>query len=607
MAEDRMLQEAIDAAEQGQRTRARDLLGRLLRTNQNNVDYWLYMSSVVDSVKERIYCLENALKLDPKNESAKRGLVLLGARPPDDNITPIFPVRQREWDLGEIGLPPGTTPKEEKERVVIPTTRLLGIIFAGVIGLSLILIGIFGNPLSSTPNRVGSLTLPTRRPLGSGGPTATFFGEIAPETVTVGTSLPGPTAHTLQLDITYTATPRYVDTPHSSSEAYRSGMVAFDRGDWESAIELLEQVLDQDPGAADVRFHIGVAYMELGEHDPNLYNEAKENFWKAINVDPEFGAAYLGSAMASLALNPDAVAFEDLDAAILNDPDLGEAYIQRGIYRLNRDNPDGAMADFEEAKTLSPNSAVLFLSIAKAQLVLEQYPEALDAALIANNFEPNNLETYKILGQLYTALGQTAEALIHFQTYQLYEELDAQGWFSLGQAYLSEGYLDTALDALETALELQDTLGEINYYRGLAYLEMGDYENADFYLRNTVDLFPDWFEPQLALGRVIFETGDVGNGYLEINASTGLARTDEQFANLYYWRALALEAVGEEDVALRDWESIVGLPVEVVPEGWLRLAVQRLRDADISVVTNTAVPLSPTTTPSPTITFTPTP
>lgn len=76
MADDKMLEEAIKAVAKGQRHRARDLLTRLLKTNQANPQYWLWMSSVVDSAKERSYCLKNVLRLDPGNRAAKLGLVL---------------------------------------------------------------------------------------------------------------------------------------------------------------------------------------------------------------------------------------------------------------------------------------------------------------------------------------------------------------------------------------------------------------------------------------------------------------------------------------------------------------------------------------------------
>ena len=95
MADDVMLQEAVEAIRQGQRVRARDLLTRLLRANQRNPIYWLWMSSVVETTNEQVYCLQSVERLDPGNSSARQGMILLGALSPGDSVMPVPPV-QRE-------------------------------------------------------------------------------------------------------------------------------------------------------------------------------------------------------------------------------------------------------------------------------------------------------------------------------------------------------------------------------------------------------------------------------------------------------------------------------------------------------------------------------
>ncbi|MEK7682536.1 MAG: hypothetical protein AAB321_00630, partial [Chloroflexota bacterium] len=79
---DSMLLQAIAAARAGNRVRARSLLTRLLKADSGVVEYWIWMSSVVDTKREKVYCLESALKLDPTNRAVLRGLTILGARPP---------------------------------------------------------------------------------------------------------------------------------------------------------------------------------------------------------------------------------------------------------------------------------------------------------------------------------------------------------------------------------------------------------------------------------------------------------------------------------------------------------------------------------------------
>ena len=119
MAEDDVVfQEAVEALREGKKARARELLTGLLKSNQNNAAYWVWLSATMDTPKERIYCLQTALKLEPENASARRGLILHGALPPDDTIPP-FPVNRprspppqdaRCVSLPKVSMPAPCTP-----------------------------------------------------------------------------------------------------------------------------------------------------------------------------------------------------------------------------------------------------------------------------------------------------------------------------------------------------------------------------------------------------------------------------------------------------------------------------------------------------------------
>jgi hypothetical protein len=54
-----VLDEAIAAARGGDRTKAKDKLTRYLRYDQKNEHAWLWMSAVVESDRERVFCLNN--------------------------------------------------------------------------------------------------------------------------------------------------------------------------------------------------------------------------------------------------------------------------------------------------------------------------------------------------------------------------------------------------------------------------------------------------------------------------------------------------------------------------------------------------------------------
>ena len=91
--EERMFQEAVGAVQKGERARARDLLTRLLKLDQNNADYWLYMSAVVETQKERIYCLKETLRIRPDDPTAQQGMAMLGQMPPNPALA--IPLRHQ--------------------------------------------------------------------------------------------------------------------------------------------------------------------------------------------------------------------------------------------------------------------------------------------------------------------------------------------------------------------------------------------------------------------------------------------------------------------------------------------------------------------------------
>src|SRR4030042_128554 len=104
MAQEKMYKAALEAIDQGQTARARDLFTRLLRSDSSKADYWLWMSTLVETSQERIYCLESALRVDPDNDAAKSGLIILGARQRGNEVV-LVPLIRRNWEK-ELGTVP---------------------------------------------------------------------------------------------------------------------------------------------------------------------------------------------------------------------------------------------------------------------------------------------------------------------------------------------------------------------------------------------------------------------------------------------------------------------------------------------------------------------
>ncbi len=561
MPEDRMLQEAIAALEQGQRHRAKDLLTRLLRADKNNPEYWLWLSSVVDTKKEQIYCLKSALNLDPQNQAAKKGLVLLGAMKSDEDIQPM-PLIKRQWKvkLQEV-------PKEKAWN--LPLVRV-GFLVGGVLLIiGLIVFGILTiGELSSTPVAI----IPTS----TAGPSPTFTYTPTPINYTPRPATPTPTFSgppplwTL-LKATYTPTPLYVNTPHVS-EAYRVGLTAFTRGDYSTALEVFQQLVKSEPLAADVHFYIGEIYRLQKQ-----YVQALEAYNTAINANADFAPAYLGRARVQRIIDPKADVSADLQLALEKDPNLAEAYLELVSYALEEGDIEAAAEYLAEAvEHLPAESPLVYLYQAQIDLANEDYEQALSNARRAHQLDLTSLPGYRILAEAAVKNEAYDEATQALEVYLQYAPEDAHGWLIYGQALLYTQAYSQTIQALNTALELNPNLKEVYLWRGKAYLEMGEGQKAvnDFLIANQSN--PGTFEINFYIGRGLFAAEREEEALDQLIFCESLADSDAQLALVYYWRAQVYEALGNKSAARKDWLALLDLPEGSYPDEWRTMAEARL-------------------------------
>jgi len=617
MPEDHMLMEAKEAVRLGHKVRARDLLTRLLRADQANPTYWLWMSSVVESVREQVYCLQTVLRMEPLNDAARRGLTLLGALPPDQNLAP-HPFVRRKWNVAVQAEPP-------QGIKALWANPVLRVTFLGVVGLvviGLILAGIFGVGHS---RQVRVAARFTRTP----GPPATFTSTptYIQSTLVVAKATPtlpkvGPTPLWMLLEATYTPTPVYVNTPHPVIEDFRIAQRAFGRGDWETALRHFRNAIQIDTGASDIQYMIGESQRMLGD-----YRAALESYQQVLEVNPSFAPAYLGRARARLALDPRADVGEDLSKAVETDPNYGEARLERASYALAHGDPKTAQEDLDAAQQLLPDSPLLAYALAQAALRSGDRATALEYARKAYDLDRTYLPAYRLLGEMALANGEFSTAKETLEIYLQYADKDARGWMALGQAYMEftgpeQAYtdlvqsvlkqnVDAALKAFERAQELDEDLPGVYLYRAVVYLAQDEGQKAVNDLMRARRLDTGSFAINLGLGRALLAAGRLNDAYGQVDSCEKLASDDKELAAVYYWRAQIAEARSGGAAGVTDWQSLLSLPEESVPPEWLHTAQEHLAALTPSpTMTGTSTPsptkaITKTPTPSPTKTVTP--
>jgi tetratricopeptide (TPR) repeat protein len=598
---DTMFQEAVEALRLGDRPRAKDLLTRLLKTDQKNVNYWVWMSAAVETAKERVYCLHTALQIDPEHAAAKRGLILLGALPPDETVQP-FPVnRPRAWE--EQLILAHERPEEKKPFLSTPLARLAGL---GAVGLVLCGLVFFMFILPRIP-RTSIIPTFTFGP----SPTFTQTPTALNATARSAPTYTGPTPLWALLPATYTPTPLYNPTPRQpqSGDIFRAAHDAYNRGNWEEVVSFMQQITVVEPEAADPWYFIGEAY-----RFQEKYTEAQDAYNRAIELNPNFGPAYVGLARVKLALKPDADVLEDLDTAIQKDPAFVDAYLMRAAYKTDHADAKGALKDLQAAEAIAPDSALIQYEYARAYLALGEPERALTYAQRANELDITMLPVYLLLGDAYTANGQTDEALKSMETYVTYAEEDEFTLFLQGKLNYLSGDYETALEKLDASIELKAS-PEARLYRGLTYIKLERAPEAVYELRVALQSFPESFEVKIALSQAFLMNNDAGNAFQQAEQAFKFAETDDQRAQVYYWRAKSLEEMGQFAPAKRDWEALLALPAEAVPAAWRTEARQHLTAMTTPSVTPTVTrtptpsktPAPGTKAPMPTKTPTPTP
>ncbi|NIS79171.1 MAG: tetratricopeptide repeat protein [Anaerolineales bacterium] len=617
-----MLTEAIAAARAGETTRARELLARLLRSDSSNAEYWVWMSAVVDSPRERIYCLESALRLDPTNRAALRGLVVLGARKPDEaELATAVRMPRRKFDFTlkskpvEVEEPPEDTtlpsapPSLFQPSQTIPWrtvgTVAIGVVaVAGSIFLLSKLIPQISAFLRSRPfGRAAELpqaSATITNTLLPGSPTAT---PLPAATRVMRTPIPTELARTplaFLVDITATPTPVFGVTPHSF-EAYNAGINALTRDDYETALLYFDQVIDSDPGLADAHYFRGEALRLMGNR-----GEAILAYDKAVNLNEDYVPAYLGRALAFAARDQVNDAIADFDRALRRDPfntrihvEIGKFYASRGLwYKLE--------SEMTKALDLGVSTPWIYIYLSESQLYQGNYEGALASALEGSADDPSMLEGYLAVGRAYVAWGINSfdqkhyeSALWPLQTYLAYRSEDHRGWAALARAFAGLGFLDEAFDAANKALEIQERYGPAFLARSVVHMERGDSQAALDDLTLARRYSTETFDLLYLAGKAHYLNGDYEDALFNTNEATSAADDDLRFTNkqkkiaeTYALLALIFETNPEGiDDAITRWRWILDLE-NVRPE------TRALAEIHLAELTGQGPTRTPTTLPS---------
>ncbi len=177
------------------------------------------------------------------------------------------------------------------------------------------------------------------------------------------------------------------DTRPSPTDArtyYHKGNTAYEKGDYQKAIENYNMAIILNPTFSEAYFNRGLCYYNLknfdkaitdytksAELDPKnavIYNNRGDAYYrkqdfdkgivdydKAIALNPKYLKAFYNRGLAYACLQDYERAVEDFDKVVELNPNFAEAYHIRGLAYDYMNNFDKAIADYDKAIELNPN------------------------------------------------------------------------------------------------------------------------------------------------------------------------------------------------------------------------------------------------------------
>jgi tetratricopeptide (TPR) repeat protein len=299
-----------------------------------------------------------------------------------------------------------------------------------------------------------------------------------------------------------------------------AGCSDYRQGDYESALAHFNQTLSIDTNNMLALISRGACYRQLkrygeAEHDLNTavetstnnialslslsnrgyfyaeitnFDNAIEDYSKAIQYNPSSSMAYIGRAYAEIAKGEYTAAMPDCNMAVMLDPDSADPYDFRGRIFLQMGKYDRCIADYSKAIEINTNSILYYLQRSQAFAGKEDITSAIsdygNILRLAGNDFSLMANAYGCRGLCFSKIGQFAKGI---QDCKKGVETDTNSEICLNNlAWLLSIAPDTKLRNGKLAVEYATRACKISNWKdpyavgtlAAAYAEIGNFDEA---------------------------------------------------------------------------------------------------------------------------------
>jgi len=243
------------------------------------------------------------------------------------------------------------------------------------------------------------------------------------------------------------------EEPDNPYALHLLGLLAYQVGNNEVAIELIEKAIEANPTVPDFYNSYGEAYRALANNELSL-----KCYKQAIEIKPDFAEAYnnMGNALKVMGRNEEATTC--FEKAITIRPDFFQAHYNLGISLQEVGKIEQAISHYQHAISNYPDYAEAHNNIGIALLEIGKHEDAITHYQKAISLNPDYAEANNNLGIALQEIGKHEDAITHYRKAISIKPSFAEAHFNLSCLYLLLGNFEKGWEEYEWRLKLKSNI-----------------------------------------------------------------------------------------------------------------------------------------------------
>ncbi len=339
------------------------------------------------------------------------------------------------------------------------------------------------------------------------------------------------------------------ENPNDADAIQLLGIIAGQRGDSDTAIELIRKSIQLKPDHPGAYRNLAPLLAQKGQFD-----DAIAAYRKFLYLRPQSPEIHLDLGTALKACGRLDEAFTSVSKAIELKPDFAFAHNELGNIAVAQHRADDAIAAYSKAIALKPDFAEAHNNLGNVLGTEGLLDEALAAYRRAVACNPNLAPAHNGIGNMLRCIGRNDEAISAYRTAIRLKPDFALAHFNLGQAYRVAEQLEEALAACQEAAKLDRNSAEAYASIAVILLGLNRFDEAMNAHAQLAALKPNAAITHDVLGKILVERRDAAAAAEHFRRAIAI---DPKFDTAWHGLGMSLQSLGRFDEAAKCFRRIL--------------------------------------------------